>query len=329
VRIQTNEAALYLQDEYAINSRLLLNSGIRLSSNTTAAKTYFNPEPRVGLRYLVDRKNSVKLSYARMVQYMHQVSGSSLSLPTDVWYPVTNGVAPGISDQVSTGYYYTIPAADITLSAELYYKSLRNVIEYKEGAQLIMNKDYEKELVSGKGNSYGMELFVSKTTGKFTGWLGYTFSYAKRRFDSLNNNQAYYARHDRRHDISLVGNYDIAKHWGAGANITYSTGSPFTGQTGQYIVPGPGFRSFEALPTFTARNAMRLSSAFRIDLDLQYKFSIGKKLKGDMHLSVYNVLNRTQPNSVERVWDDNKKEYKYSQKGLFGTITAATLNFNL
>lgn len=326
---KNNEAAVYVNDEYAINSRVLINSGLRLSTNITGSKTYFNPEPRIGFRYLLDGNSSVKISYARMVQYMHQVTGSSVSLPTDLWYPVTKNILPGISNQVSAGYYYNIPSAEITLSGEVYYKALNNIVEYKEGAQLILSNDYEKEMVRGKGSSYGIEFFAARTVGKFTGWAGYTLSYTQRYFDSLNNGKAYYARQDRRHDISLVGQYDISKHWGASTNIVYSTGTPFTGQTGQYLIPTPGFRSFEALPTYTARNAMRLSSSFRIDLDVQYKFALGKHVKGDIHLSVYNVLNRAQPNSVERVWDEQKNAYKYRQQGLFGTITAAAINFNL
>ena len=264
-----------------------------------------------------------------MVQYMHQVSGSSVTLPTDLWYPATAKIRPGVSDQWSIGYYHSIPPTEITISTEAYYKNLDHVIEYKEGAQLMLNSDFEHDIVSGKGKAYGIELMATRTVGRFTGWVGYSLSYARRYFDSLNNGQPFYARHDRRHDLSFVGLIDISKHWSAGTTVVYSTGSPFTGQTGQYVIPAPGFSGFDAMPVYTTRNAMRLSASFRIDASLQYKFSLGKKLSGDLQLSVYNVLNRTQPSNVERVWDEHKKEYKYRQTGIFGTITAGAININI
>ncbi len=329
ILVRNVEAAVYINDEYNINKRWLLQSGLRISGLSTGSKLYLHPEPRIAARYLVNERNSVKLSYARMVQYMHQVTGSSVTLPTDLWYPATGKIKPGISDQWSVGYYHSIPSTEIALSAEVYYKTLSNVMEYKEGAQLMLNSNFEQDIVSGKGKTYGIELLATKTAGKFTGWVGYTLSYARRYFDSLNNGQPFYARHDRRHDISFVGLMDISKHWSAGTTVVYSTGSPFTGQTGQYVIPAPGFSGFDAMPVYTSRNAMRLSASFRIDASLQYKFTIGNKLKGDVQLSVYNMLNRTQPSNVERVWDANKKEYKYRQTGLFGTITAGAISINI
>ncbi len=329
VLVRNVEGAVYINDEYSINKSWLLQSGVRISGLATDKKLYLRPEPRIAARYLVDERNSVKLSYVRMVQYMHQVTGSSITLPTDLWYPATGKIQPGVSDQWSVGYYHSIPSAEIALSAEVYYKALSNVMEYKEGAQLMLNSDFEQDIVSGKGKTYGIELLATRTAGRFTGWLGYTQSYARRYFDSLNNGQPFYARHDRRHDISFVGLMDISKHWSAGTTVVYSTGSPFTGQTGQYVIPAPGFSGFDAMPVYTSRNTMRLSASFRIDASLQYKFTIGNKLKGDLQLSVYNILNRTQPSNVERVWDEHKKEYKYRQTGLFGTITAGAININI
>lgn len=329
VLVRNIEGAVYINDEYNISRRWLLQSGMRISGLATKKKLCIRPEPRVAARFLVDERNSVKLSYARMVQYMHQVTGSSVTLPTDIWYPATGKIRPGVSDQWSIGYYHSIPSAEITLSAEAYYKNLGDVIEYKEGAQLMLNSDFERDIVSGKGKAYGIELMATRTVGRFTGWVGYSLSYARRHFDSLNNGQPFYARHDRRHDLSFVGLMDISKHWSAGTTVVYSTGSPFTGQTGQYVIPAPGFSGFDAMPVYTTRNAMRLSASFRIDASLQYKFSLGKKLSGDLLLSVYNVLNRTQPSNVERIWDEHKKEYKYRQTGIFGTITAGAININI
>jgi hypothetical protein len=327
-KIMNHEMAVYLQDDISISDKWQVNTGIRFSAAAVKDKVYANPEPRLGLRYLINDHSSVKASYARMAQYMQLVSSSSLTLPTDLWYPVTENIEPGVSDQVSAGYYYAFPDLGISLSSEVYYKWMNNLVEYKEGAVLVMNNDYEKELLHGKGEAYGLELFASKTTGKFTGWIGYSLSYAKRRFDSLNNGEHFYARYDRRHDISLVGLYNMSRRWTVNTVVQYATGSPFTGQQSQYIVPKPDLTGFDVLPVYTSRNALRLSASFRIDLDLGYNFSIGKRIKGDAHFSVYNVLNRTQPYAVQRVYDEKKKAYSYEQKGLFGTIPSLSLNFN-
>jgi hypothetical protein len=329
LKIGNMETGIYLNDVYNINKDWTVNGGMRLSLDIAKGKTYITPEPRLAVRYLLDGQSSVKASYARMAQYMHLVSSSSLALPTDLWYPVTASIAPGISDQVSLGYYRSLQDWGITISAEAYYKWMQHLIEYREGAMLLTNDNYEQELVRGKGRSYGVEFFVGKTTGRFTGWLGYTLSYAHRQFDSLNGGREYYARYDRRHDFAAVGMYDISKRWAVSSNVIYATGSPFTGQTSQYIMPRPDFTGFETLPAYTDRNALRLSASFRVDLDLQYKFSLGKRLRGDAHLSMYNVLNRTQPGRVDRVWSEEKRAYVYEQRGLFGNITTATINIHL
>jgi hypothetical protein len=326
--IYNNEAGVYASDDYRLNDKWLINAGVRLSADFTNTKAYLAAEPRLATRYRINERNSIKMSYSHMVQYMHLVSSSSLTLPTDLWYPVTGTIKPGVSDQVSAGYYYTVPGADINISTEVYYKWMRNLIEYKEGAMLVLNNDYEKELVHGKGRSYGLEVFANKTVGKFTGWVSYSLSYAHRKFDSLNKGKEYYAPYDRRHDLSFVGIYDFTKRWGISSTVVYATGNPFTGQTNQYVIPKPDFSGFEIMPAYSGRNELRLSSSFRIDLDLQYKFNIGKRIKADAHMSVYNLLNRTQPYNVTRVWDSAKGNFKYQQNGLFGVIPTATLNLN-
>ncbi|OSZ79173.1 hypothetical protein CAP35_13235 [Chitinophagaceae bacterium IBVUCB1] len=328
-RIYNYEAAVYVNDEVSLSAKMQLAAGMRVSSMLSAAKTYINPEPRAALRYMLNDNSSVKLSYARMVQYMYMVSGSSLMLPTDMWYPASGKLRPANADQVSAGYYHQIGNTGISLSAEVYYKWMRNLCEYKEGAVVMQSKNYEDELVQGSGRAYGLELFAGKTAGRFTGWAGYTLAYAHRRFDSLNNGNAYYARYDRRHQLSVVAMYDIAKNWSISATTVYATGAPFTGQTSQYLIPKPGFTGFEAMPAYTGRNELRMSAQFRADADLQYKFNISKRIKADAHLSVYNVFNRTQPHTVQRVYDEQTGTYKYQQRGLFGTITALSLNVHL
>jgi hypothetical protein len=327
--ISNTETAVYANDEYTISPAWLLNAGLRISQDFASNRAYVNPEPRLALRYLVTEHSSVKMSYARMAQYMHLVSSSSLTLPTDLWYPVTSGIKPGISDQLSAGYYHTLAGSGIALSAEAYYKWMQQVIEYREGAQLVLNDAFEKDLVQGKGRGYGIELFASKTSGRFTGWLGYSLSFSQRKFDSLNKGKEYYSRFDRRHDLSLVGMYDLSKRWAISGTVVYASGNPFTGQTGQYVIPKPDYTGFETMPIYTERNELRLSSSFRVDLDLQYRFNLGRHIKAEAHLSMYNALNRTQPDRVYRVWNAERQSYSYQQRGLFGNVTTASLNISL
>lgn len=328
-KITNQEMALYMQDEITISDRWQLQAGLRVSAAAVKDKFYANPEPRLGLRYLISENNSLKLSYTRMIQYMQLISSSSLTLPTDLWYPVTARVRPGISDQVSIGYYHVLPDLGISISAEAYYKNLNHLLEYKEGALLVMNDNYEQELLQGKGNAYGLEIFAGKTTGRLSGWIGYSLSYARRSFDGLNKGKPYFARYDRRHDFSFVALLEINKKWTMNMVAQYATGSPFTGQQSQYLMPKPDLTGFEVLPVYTSRNALRLSASFRVDLDVQYKFQIGKNIKGDAHISVYNLLNRTQPYRVEKVYDETTKKTVYKQQGLFGIIPAFAVNFNL
>jgi len=326
-RIGTGEFAVYANDDYALSERWQLNYGVRYSGLGVQGQLYSRLEPRVAGRYLLDERSSVKVSYARMAQYMHLVTSSSISLPTDLWYPATARVKPGTSDQASAGYYYAIPKWNVSLSVEGYYKWLQNRIEYREGAALLLNDDYEQELVTGRGRGYGAEFFATKTTGRFTGWLGYTLSYSKRQFDALNGGREYYSRFDRRHDVALVGAYDIRPRHGLAANFVYSSGSPFTAQTAQYIAPTPSFTAVDILPVYGGRNAVRLSPAIRIDVDYAYKFKPLKNVNAELHFSVYNLLNRTQPNSVARTVDSQTGDVKYEQRGLFGAIPSISLNF--
>ncbi len=323
------EAAIYAADEWTINDALCLMIGVRLSGAATNDTAYISPEPRIGLRYKLDENSSFKLSYSRMVQYMHLVASSSLSLPTDLWYPVSGRVRPGISDQYSVGYYHTVPERSLSFTAEAYYKRMQHLVEYREGAQLVLNDNFESELLQGRGDAYGLELLLSKTKGRFTGWLGYSLAWSTRQFDSLNKGQAYYSRFDRRHDLSLVGLYDISERFNCAATLVWASGQPFTGQRSQYLVPKPDFTGFDALPIYTERNALRMASAFRIDLDLGYKFSILGRVRGEAHLSMYNVLNRTQPDRVSRVWDAEKQQYRFVQRGIFGNITSLGLSFRI
>ncbi len=328
--IMTQELAFYANHEFDATDRIKLNYGIRQSQLLTAGgRLYFNPEPRFSAAFTINEKQSVKLSYSKMVQYMHLVSSSSIALPTDLWYPVSNKIEPQFSKQWALSYNYLLDKIKTTLSIETYYKKLSNLIEYREGANLILNNDYEKELVVGKGESFGFEFFAQKMSGRFSGWVGYTISWANRQFDALNQGKTYYAKYDRRHDISLVGSFDFTKRVSLSAVWVFSTGQRFTPITGMFVMPNSSLTSVDMLPIYAERNSGQLPNSHRLDISIIIKSRPNRKyLKwtGEWSFGAYNFYNRAQPYRVQIV-GNNDGSAKYVAKGLFGFIPFIAYNF--
>jgi outer membrane cobalamin receptor len=289
---------------------------------------YSGYEPRLSARYNINDRHSIKFGYARMTQYLHLVASSSLALPTDLWYPVTKNVKPGASDQWSVGWFTYFGKKDaIQVSVELYSKKLDNLIEYREGARLLLNDNYEAELVRGTGAASGIELMLQKNNGRWNGWIGYTLSWATRVFPDLNGGQMFYARYDRRHDFSIVANYDFTKRLGLSFAWVYSSGSPFTPIVSKYVMPYPNYAGVDLLAVYPLRNSYRLHASHRLDIDFVIKGRKRKRWQGEWHLGAYNFYNRTQPNRVSIVVDEKTGKEKYQERGLFGVIASLSYNF--
>ena len=232
-----NEFGVYAQDDWELGKNLKINYGVRWSAfqqlgpytkyttdingnrldslkfdRNSIVQTYNGLEPRLTMRYSLDEETSIKGSVSRNRQYLHLVSNAGTTLPTDVWVPSTLTVKPQLSWQYSTGLFKNFKDNSFETSIEVYYKSMQNQIEYKEGFTPSI-KDPEEDFVFGKGWSYGTELFINKTKGKFTGWIGYTLAWTWRKFPNLNNGNKYPAKYDRRHDLSVVGIYEINPLW--------------------------------------------------------------------------------------------------------------------
>lgn len=328
--ILTQELAFYINHEFDVTERIKLNYGLRQSLLLTdKGRIYLNPEPRFSAAFTINEKQSVKLSYSRMVQYMHLVSSSSLALPTDIWYPVSNDIKPQKSDQVALGYNYLFDKIKTTVTVEAYYKKLNNLIEYREGANLILNENYEKELVVGKGDSYGFEFFTQKMSGRFSGWVGYTISWATRQFDGLNQGKTYYAKYDRRHDLSIVGSFEFTKRVSTSAVWIFSTGQRFTPVTGTFVMPNSSLTSVDMLPIYADRNTGQLPNSHRLDLSFIVKSKPHRrffKWTGEWSFGAYNFYNRAQPNKVV-VEQNPDGSSKYVAKGIFGCIPFFAYNF--
>ncbi len=325
----THEMGLYYNQELGIGARFKINYGMRLSGLATNDVFYFNPEPRVSTVWNFAKTQSLKLSYSRMAQYLHLVSSSSIALPTDLWYPVTKSVRPLISDQIAVAYNLNVPKLQTLITVEAYYKGLKNLIEYREGAVLILNDDYEKELVSGKGHAYGFEFFAQRTEGRLTGWIGYTLSWSIREFPDLNNGKPFYAKFDRRHDLSIVGTYEFTKRFSVAAVWVYSTGQRFTPATGNFLMPDASLSQVNTLPIYSDKNAIQLPSAHRLDINFVFKSRLDRKWMkwtGEWQIGAYNLYNRAQPYKI-KVVDDGNGGFKYQAVGLFGFIPSIAYNF--
>lgn len=326
-KLVTQEMGLYIRNEQKINSKLSVNYGVRASFCLTEKKLYAGLEPRIAAVLETGKRSSLKFGYARMKQYLHLVSSSSVSLPTDLWYPVTRNVKPQKSDQLTLGYQHALKRPALFISVETYYKTMRNSTEYREGAVLILNNDYEKELLQGKGYAYGTEFLVRREKGRLNGWVGYTLSWSRRVFSDLNHGMTFPAKYDRRHYLTVVGNYIISKRWDLGLVWVYNSGSRFTAQTGQYLMPTPGLTGIDIIPVYTSRNQVRMSASHRLDLNLILKCRQQKKFKTEWVFSVYNFYNRAEPYRVRIIADKTTGGLKYDQPGLFGTLISIAYNF--
>jgi hypothetical protein len=285
-------------------------------------KTYLNVEPRIFLSYIYSNSASIKGGYSRNVQNLHLISNSISSSPTDLWLPTTTNVRPEIADQFTVGWFKNFKENTYEFSSELYYKSMLNQIDYRDGANTQANEFIEGELLYGLGRAYGIEFLLKKKTGKFTGWIGYTLSRTEKKIDQINDGDWYLARQDRLHDISVVGIYDFNENWTASATFVYSTGNAVTFPTGKYTLDD------EVVFVYSNRNADRMPAYHRMDMALTYNIKKRKRWESSWSLSIYNLYAHRNPYIVdfrESETDPNKTEVV--QTTLFRIVPTITYNF--
>ncbi|HOZ69624.1 MAG TPA: TonB-dependent receptor [Chitinophagaceae bacterium] len=345
------EAAVYIQDDWEIGEKLKINYGIRWSSfnqvgpymlytrdvngnkldsisyaRLKTVKSYGGLEPRMTIRYALDDESSLKAAVTRNYQYIHLVTNAGTTLPTDLWVPSTYIVRPQLSWLYSAGYFRNFADNRYETSVEVYYKDMRNQVEYKEGYTPSL-ADPEEEFVFGKGWSYGAEFFVNKTRGRMTGWIGYTLSWTWRKFEQLNDGGRFPARYDRRHDISVVGNYDAGKKWKLGAVFVYGTGNAITLPERFYIINGVLTQEYSNL------NQYRMKAYHRMDFSATYTPVPKKKRKltSSWVFSIYNVYSRLNPYFLyfdqEGSIATNDLQVSTKQVSLFPVLPAVTWNF--
>lgn len=308
------ENGLFIEDDWKITDKLRANVGFRLSNFIIKTENYINPEPRASLRYLLTKDFSVKASYALMNQYMHLLSNTGIGLPTDLWVPATKKAPFMQSQQGAIGLSKDFLSKGIDVSLEGYYKEMNNVLGYKEGASFLsvgenngQTVSWENNVTSGKGWSYGGELLVRKNTGRFTGWVGYTLSWTELQFDALNFGKKFYARYDRRHDISVVGVYKIQDRVTISATWVYGTGNAISLPLNTYVANtfglpfSPGNNTslnqganFQVEDYGQQRNAYRMGAYHRADIGIQF-YKKFKHYTRVIEVSAYNAYNRQNP----------------------------------
>jgi hypothetical protein len=301
-KIRALETDLYVEDNWSINNFFKLNAGLHYSTFSVDHKTYHSLQPRVSLRALVTEDFSLKAGYAYMSQYIHLLSNNAISLPTDLWVPVTGSVIPMNAHQVALGAFYDWKGFEF--SVEGYYKKMSNVMEYKDGSSFFSldQTDWQDKVVMGDGWSYGIELFAQKQVGKFTGWVGYTWAHANRLFNregqELNFGEVFPAKYDRRHDLNIVLMYDINDHIDVGATWIYSSGNcatlPLQGYHGLGEYSHYGYYDPTVIDHIESRNNYRYSSYQRLDLVANFHKQ-KKHCERIFSINVYNTLCHNNP----------------------------------
>lgn len=285
---------------------------------------YHGLEPRLGIRYQINEFSSLKGSYSRTRQYIHRGTNSTSGTPLDIWFPSTPNIAPQTADQVAIGYFRNFRENTIESSVEVYYKKMKNIVDFKDNAVILLNKEYEGEIRTGTGEAYGIEFYTRFDIAPFSGWISYTYAHSDRTIEEINDGDTYLSPYDRPHDISIVANYNISETLSLGFNWVYMTGNPVTFPTGRAEIGG------KYIPIYSDRNSYRMPDYHRMDVSLTYKgkASTKRNFRSEWNLSLYNAYARKNAWVINFVQDDNNPQRTYAEKTyLFSIVPSLTYNF--
>jgi hypothetical protein len=342
------ESGIYISDDHQLGSLLILKYGLRFSlyqnigpgtvysydedyeladslvySSSDFYNTYAGLEPRLGITYMLNEVSSIKASYTHIYQYLQLAQNSTAGTPLDIWFSSSPNVKPQVVDQVAVGYFRNFRKNTFETSVEVYYKNMRRTIDFKDHAELLLNKQLEGELRFGKSWAYGIEFMVAKPQGRINGWVSYTFARTWREIKEINDGEKYPAPYDSPHDFSIVLNFDASKRISLSANWIYSTGKPVTFPTGRAVIDGA------VVPIYSDRNAYRIMDYHRLDLSVTLlQKPTDKRFNWDLVFSVYNAYNRHNTWAINFVQDAQNPYLTYAEQTyLFGVIPAVTFNF--
>jgi hypothetical protein len=319
--INAQEFDAYAEDDIRISPKFKANLGVHVTGFSVYKEFHTSLQPRASLRYLITPELSAKASYVKMNQYIHLLTNSGIGLPTDLWVPVTKKVPPQIAHQYAAGLAYNLKNK-YEISVEGYYKTMKNVIEYAEGASYLnATSNWEDKVEIGKGWSYGAELFVQKKLGNTTGLLGYTLSWTNRKFDNINNGKTYPYKYDRRHDLKAAIVHKISDRFELSADWIFGTGQAVTLATEVYLD-----NNGNEVEVYEGRNGFRMRNFHHLDASMKF---MKKKRWGERAwvISVYNVYNRQNPFFIYRDYDYNKNKPVFKQVSLFPIIPSVSYQF--
>ena len=294
-----HDASLYVEDDISLTDHLTLNPGLHLSLFNTEGKSYWSLQPRVSAKYAWDGGWSLKTGYARMAQYVHLLSSAQISLPIDLWVPITKDIKPVTSDQFSAGVYYD-GLKGWEFSIEGYYKSMHNILEYKDGTVMIAtNTGWETKVEMGNGRAMGLEFFIQKTAGTVTGWIAYTLAKSDRQFPNgtINLGERFPYKYDRRHNFNINANWQITPRIDLSATFVFATGGTTTLPVRQTAILAPGSEWVQSADFVEHRNNYRLPASHHLNVGANFHH---KKKRGESiwNVGVYNVYNQMNPNLV-------------------------------
>lgn len=336
-KVYAHETMAFVEDNISLGELLKVNLGAHFSSFHLQDEDYFSLQPRAGLRIRLDDNLSFKAGYAYMKQYVHMLSNSSVSLPTDLWVPVTKKIKPMSSHQYSAGFFYSLRNI-AEFSVEAYYKTMDNLLEYKDGASFLgVSTQWEEKVNMGRGIAYGIEFLMHRTYGNTTGWLGYTWAKSDRIFDKpgniINNGKPFPAKYDRRHDLSLTVSHKFSHRFDIAASWIFSTGNTGTFGYHEYRnIPAPNYPDPGLAPYVTthieSRNNFRFNNYHRLDLGVNFHKTTRRGNLRTWNISIYNAYNQLNPfmvfTSSSMVYNpqtgNTEEEHKLMQASLFPII---------
>ncbi len=288
------DASLYLQNESNFTSQLNSNYGIR--AYYSSSSKYFFVEPRISLSFAITPNNYIKSAFSITHQYLHLINKNDISLPTDLWYPSTKNILPSRSNEYVFGIDNYFADKEYLLSLETYYRNMKNLYEFKNSANLNPFDDsIENQFTLGEGEAYGFELFFNKRKGNFNGWIGYTLSWSKRKFDALNAGKIFYPKYDRRNDVSVVLSYKFSDAFNIGITWQYATGQRYSLPTGQYLFQDINIQNTETVYlNQSSLNEFTFPAYHRLDLNASYSFPWLND-NFEVYLNILNVYNHQNP----------------------------------
>ena len=290
----------------------------------------FVEEPRIALAYTINDKQSVKASYNRMSQYLHLISNTQSPTPLDIWTPSDNFLKPQILDQFAVGYFKNIKNGDYTFEVESFYKTVKNRLDYIDGADLIANEAIEQVVLAGKTRAYGLEIMAKKNVGKLSGWISYTLSRSEQQTagrtpteSGINNGNWYKTGWDKTHNIYVTSMYKLNEKWSFGSIFTYQTGQPVTFTTAQYQYQGIN------VPVYGNRNQDNLPAYHRIDISATLNPTKNKdrNWKGEWVFSIYNLYGRKNAASINFRQNQDSGLNEAVRLSIFGIVPSVTYNF--